>query len=194
MRRKQNKLTIQKLNDEQRNLIGDNKLLVAKFVHKYFPKENYNNKQDLISDGITILCERINTFKPELGKYSTWVFAVLGFCLRNVHNKNRYDESTFFLKVSDSESDGNKDLAFAKSDLNDSFKPYNLSEMEQNIENEYLHENIKRLEETEQTILLMYFNDFTVEEIGAKVGIDNIFNVYYKKDKALKKLRKMIVN
>lgn len=180
-----------KITKDQAKIIVENDKLVKKFVQKTFPKESYENKQDLISDGMLILCERINTFDETKAKYSTWVYTMLGFYLRNVHNKKRHHTAKFFLKISDDNGDGNKNPQFNKKELETNVQPYNLTELEQIMEHKYLDDYLKQLSDEERIILTMYYNDYSVEDISKKTGMKKA-SIYHRKIKAIDKLRKLM--
>ncbi len=181
------------LNKLQKNLIADNHKLVQKFVHRYFPKETNDGKQDLIAEGYRILCERIDSYDPKKGKYSTWVYAVLGFCLRNVYNKQRFVDSSVNVNIKkynkEQESDDMLEAINANNNNLINCNDKNVDHDEY-VDREILRDHMKKLNDLERQILEMSYSGYSTDEMVEELHLDYPNQVFYIRKKALNKLRK----
>lgn len=191
------------LNKTQKDLIANNQKLVQKFVQKYFPRESYDDKQDLISEGYRILCERIDTFDPKKGKYSTWVYNVLGFCLRNVYNKKKFIDShvninmnNYISRKNQNSSDPMTQEDFAdRITFNNKFNgDYANSDntLDSYVDINILKENMKKLSDKERRVLEMVYSGYNINDIVKALNLDYPNQLYYIRNRALKKLKSLM--
>lgn len=181
------------MNSKQKTLIADNHKLVQKFVHRYFPKSSFDAKQDLIAEGYKILCERIDSFDHEKGKYSTWVYAVLGFCLRNVYNKQRFVDSRVnvcvnkYPKMKGPDSMNNEEFAEMLTTNHDEASTDSLDDY---VDREILRDHMKKLDEKERKVLEMTYSGYSTDDIVNELQLDYPNQLFYIKKKALNKLKR----
>jgi len=178
------------LTKTQQEMIVKNDKLIKKFVHRYFPNEKWETKQELIQEGLAIVCDKIGTFNPQKGAYSTWLYTVLGFLLRNYHNKEKYDKSmTVEVRRKDADDDNNDFISiWAAKTSNEVYTPHRPTSIEKMMDIDKLHDKIDLLEDIEKKVVMMFMSDYSPKEISDVCGITQN-QIYYVKDKALQKLK-----
>lgn len=178
------------LTTTQKNLIAQNKRLIGSFIKRYFSHEPAQVREELFAQGSLIICQKIGSYNSLLGKYSTWLYQVLSYCLRNYHNKIKQEELLyvdFEKKLDEEKTDAGIPKWSTEEEQDFSGKT---SSCEHHIEISILREKIQLLSPLEQTVLMMYMSDYSPSEISERCNI-NQDSLYYIKDKAIAKLRRM---
>jgi len=180
------------LTEKQRALLAENTKLVGAFIKKYWPAKHISSalREELYAEGNKILCERIHSYRPSKGEYSTWAYRVLYFCLRNVYNKQRYNESMFVDFASNDDKEENGVPKWAKNEEH-SETLFGLHESEFYLEQKIVKEHFNKLTPLEQKVVSMFMNNCSAKEISKECKIPSN-KAYYIKNMAINKLRKML--
>ena len=176
-----------KLTKEQKDLIGNNLGLIRSFVYKRYARESYEIKQELISEGIAIICERINDFDISKGRYSTHVYNVLGFALRNYYSNKLVPIMRQEVALKTANEDMDRELSTRGVSERKMFANHMSDEMflDKSFDNYEIKEKFEKLEVIDQKLIDAFvIKEMSIKEISEEMQISPK-GLYYLKNKAL---------
>lgn len=155
-----------RLNDDQKALIFDNHKLVPGYVQKYFAphlrRMNISKSQvetiieESVQKAFEDICERIHTFDPLKGKFSTWVYNTLKFTVRN------YFESKIKPDM----------LVISREDNRENVSVEEMYDEDFNVDKDSIRSAVNGLDEKERAMVdLVFYKDFTIEEAAQELSV-----------------------
>lgn len=165
--------------------------LIKKFVSTRFPNEPAAVKEELISEGYLCVCERMNTFDISKSAFSSHVYRILNFDLRNFltchKHVNRTELCPSQIGAEPMSQDESMDMAMEMSEKNGMLqKSRENTPRLSPVDLEYM---IHHLSDPEKQVLQMFvILEMTIAEIAESMKLEPKA-VYYLKNRALEKIR-----
>lgn len=144
--------------------------LIAKVCNLY--TNNQNDFQDCYQDVLLQLWRSFETFRDE-SKESTWVYRVsLNVCLSNIRKAKRHVQAS---KLEDIQPKADKQ-----------------PDLEEKEQSKIMNQEIKKLDESDRAIILLYLEENTYKEMAEIIGIS--VNHIGVKINRIKKILKQNIN
>lgn len=177
--------------EERRIMAKDGVPLIKKFVSTRFPNEPAAVKEELISEGYLCVCERMNTFDISKSAFSSHVYRILNFDLRNFLTCHKHVKRTELcpsqIGAEPMSQDESMDMAMEMSEKNGMLqKSRENTPRLSPVDLEYM---IHHLSDPEKQVLQMFvILEMTIAEIAESMKLEPKA-VYYLKNRALEKIR-----
>lgn len=160
------RIVTEHLNEDQKAMLFDNHKLIPGYVQRYFvphlKRMNISKSQvetiieESVQKAYMDICERMHTFDPSKGKFSTWVYNTLRFTVRN-HFESKIKPDM---------------LVISREDNRENVSVDEIYDEDFNVDKDSIKAAISELEEKERTMVdLVFYKDFTIEEAASELSV-----------------------